>query len=517
LRCDVELARTLQSAYPKRRLLDQEILEILQESYYVVPGGQRAVRFAGSGTAGRLILSIECGILKDQNGGLAKMNLTFLRRYRPLAVLVLLGPAQTACGGLYYSGERLAELPSQWRGFLLDQRSLRMIAVKPAAGTPVNLLRAEYERAAARLVQLRKERGLTAIEQADLGALYVRLGELPQALNVLESAKSEFPGDFRIAANLGTAWLVQGEAKRAALLSEQAVQLAPPARKPAEALQLRLARLRQHQPANSRELDALFGIHFVDEDGQYRPGSVAAGERKKLPADGIAIVQQLALWLPADGRLLWQLGELAGVHGDVKTAAAIMDGCVTEFGMHSAELIEHRRLMRAAADELVKSGPALAATSKAIHERHVVAFRPRSKRPLESKVDPKKLPPIRPREVNTLPWAVLAETTVDKPFSPVFSPYLKELNGKQVEQSGFMQPIGDNAEPSDFILIENPVGCWYCEMPELTGLVHVQLPGGETTPWRRSLVRVVGELALNEVDPENFLYTIRKAKVSEAD
>ena len=29
--------------------------------------------------------------------------------------------------------------------------------------------------------------------------------------------------------------------------------------------------------------------------------------------------------------MLWQLGELANAHGDVATAAAILEGCVTEF------------------------------------------------------------------------------------------------------------------------------------------------------------------------------------------
>ena len=61
-------------------------------------------------------------------------------------------------------------------------------------------------------------------------------------------------------------------------------------------------------------------------------------ERKKLPANAVAVVQQLALWLPADGRLLWQLGELANVHGDVRTAAAILEGCVTELALGAVEL-----------------------------------------------------------------------------------------------------------------------------------------------------------------------------------
>ena len=72
--------------------------------------------------------------------------------------------------------------------------------------------------------------------------------------------------------------------------------------------------------------------------------SVSPASRSRAPSprqsgnsarDAAAVVQQLALWLPADGRLLWQLGEIANATGDVRTAANILDGCVTEFAMKS--------------------------------------------------------------------------------------------------------------------------------------------------------------------------------------
>src|SRR5262249_40453252 len=144
-----------------------------------------------------------------------------------------------------------------------------------------------------------------------------------------------------------------------------------------------LVRLRLRQPRDSQELDDLFDVRFVGEDGQFTPGKLGAAQRKKLPSDALAVAQQLALWLPADGRLPWQLAELANAHGDVKTAAAILDGCVTEFGMHAAELRRHRQLARAAADALAKD----TTSAQAAHEGHAGVMRPRSKRPLESKLD----------------------------------------------------------------------------------------------------------------------------------
>src|SRR5437667_444269 len=56
-----------------------------------------------------------------------------------------------------------------------------------------------------------RSRKLNADELADLGALYVRLGEPAKAVEVLRAAQREHPHHFRIVANLGTAWHVQGD------------------------------------------------------------------------------------------------------------------------------------------------------------------------------------------------------------------------------------------------------------------------------------------------------------------
>src|SRR5271166_3601058 len=100
-----------------------------------------------------------------------------------VAVVIGLIPAG-AEAGLYYSGEKFAELPSQWRGFLLDQRMLRMLAVKPAAAAAAHPLRARYLEDLARLEKLAAARKLTADEAADLGALLIRLGDINKALEV---------------------------------------------------------------------------------------------------------------------------------------------------------------------------------------------------------------------------------------------------------------------------------------------------------------------------------------------
>jgi tetratricopeptide (TPR) repeat protein len=428
-----------------------------------------------------------------------------------LAFAVLMIGALNAApvrAGLYYSGEAYVELPSQWRGFLLDQRTLRNMAVKGTVQTPDSPARTHYLDEAARL---EKKRTLTADEIADLGAIYVRLGETGKAIELLRPAQRAHPNHFYIAANLGTAWQLSGDLGQAIASLEQAVRLAPGKYLQAEEYHLKLVRLRAEEKKGG--LDDLFGIRYVNDRGEYEAGRLAAAEKKKLPTKAVAVAQRLALWLPADGALLWQLAELANAHSDIKNAAAMMDGCVTQFGLNDSELRRHRRIVRAAADELAKSTDAIGP-----HEtKHTGTLAFRSKRPLLSHVDEAALPPISATGVNALPWELFAETTLDKNYRPTFPKYLRELAGKQVSLNGFMQPLRNDADAAAFLFIEYPVGCWYCEMPETTGIVYVELSAGTRATLQRGLVRVTGRLTLNASDPEDFLYAIRDARVGGVD
>jgi hypothetical protein len=94
---------------------------------------------------------------------------------------------------------------------------------------------------------------------------------------------------------------------------------------------------------------------------------------------------------------------------------------------------------------------------------------------------------------------------------------LKKLDGKTVSLSGFMQPIGDRFEVSEFFLIEYPVGCWFCETPPPTGLMFIELPAGKSLTIKRGMVKVEGKLKLNATDPEDFLFSLKDARVGEVD
>ena len=408
-------------------------------------------------------------------------------RWRMLAsVALVLASAIPGSAGLHYSGETFAEFPVKWRGYLLDHRNLRFAAVAKPGTHPESPLREDYLTARAKLEAAAKTRPLTAEETADLGALHIRLGEPQKAIDVLRPAVRTHPDHFRLIANLGTAWQLAGDLPQAAATLEEAVRLAPPKLREIETAHLKLVRLRMREPRNATGLDDLF--------------------REPSP-ETLATAQRLALSLPADGRLLWRLGELAHARGDVRTAAAILDGCVSELGLGDPQLRTHRKQYRAAADELAKQ------PSQDTHQGNANA---KSDRALVRPFDEASLPPIRTDAANPLPWAALGATTLDARAKPTFLKHIEALDGKTVTFTGFMQPLRDELELTGFLLVEFPIGCWFCESPEVTGMVFVEMKPGKKAELKKGLVRVEGTLSLNRTDPESFLFTLRDAKQGEA-
>lgn len=444
----------------------------------------------------------------------------FGRWFVTLVMLLFMG--QAAWAGLYGDTEKVAELPADWRGLLADLRLLRQTA-NATAPVAVGSLRDRYRQALNKLTAISRERALTAAEEADRGLLLIRIGKPTEAVGVLRAAQTRFPSDFAIAANLGTAWHHLGDLDRAADQLRTSVALAPTDRRRAEQLHLQLVQLRRQEARRGTgivgDLDPLFGGRYELASGDYPAGKLDEDTRHRLPTNAVALVQHLALCLPDDGRLIWQLGELAAAYGDIRNAEALLDLAQGEYGLSHPRLLRHRAALRTASAERAVPTPAGVTDLKAAHAAHGgtgIAFKSQRALILE-RLDPRSLPAIRRDAANNLPWALLAETALDRRFRPTFPTYLKDLDGLEVTFLGYMHPLGDDLEVSAFLAVEAPVGCWYCELPSTTGIVLVELAEGTTTPLTRGMIKVTGKLRLNAEDPEDFLFTLRDARVSVPD
>lgn len=434
-----------------------------------------------------------------------------IKRLRGMATL-LLGLSfgnMTAHATIHYSGERYAALPASWNGFLADHRVLRMISQPPSPQTPPSLKRQEYQAAVKRLESRRVE--LSADELSDLGALYLRLGQIDQALGVLGPAARKFPKHFALHANLGTAWQLVGDLTQAGEHLQLAIALAPAESKPVEALHWKLVQSRMRK---NHGLDDLFPMKWTTADGQSRRGQFTQEERQQLPAQSVALTQRLALSLPGDARLLWQLGELAGAYGDAATAAQLLELCVGEYALSEATLRQSRSAYLAASEN---RGGIVPIERQEKHISHAAGMKLefKSRRPLiQEPFDINKLA-SQAGDAGLLAWPVLAETARDtREFKLTFHPYLKKLENKPVTLTGFLHPLTDDLDCTSFVLVENPIGCWYCTAPDLTGIVFVSMKPGSTARFTRKVITVNGSLKLNPSDPNEFLFTIQDASVS---
>ena len=147
-----------------------------------------------------------------------------------------------------------------------------MLAAKPKPGQPSSPRQKQYRDA---LAELEKKKNPSADDLADLGALYIRLGEPGKAIELLRPAQRKEPDHFRIASNLGTAWQLNGNLDQAAESLRVALKLCPPKYRGAEELQLKLIRSRQRQK-DPQAIDNLLDIDFGNE-----PGKLTERERKE--------------------------------------------------------------------------------------------------------------------------------------------------------------------------------------------------------------------------------------------
>ncbi|MCS6849907.1 MAG: hypothetical protein NZ700_01915 [Gemmataceae bacterium] len=225
-----------------------------------------------------------------------------------------------------------------------------------------NRIRAHYLRQADRLRTKVRSGTATVPERVSLSAYLIRLGRPEEAVDVLTPVAGRDCRDFMVFANLGTATQLTGELRRAADRIQEALDYWPRdwpgmTRQQLEWYRqverdhrrLLLLRLRERASGRARAdetVDELFPeLRFVGESGVYEAGQLAAAMREKLPADALARVQQLLVWLPADTRLYWLYGELLNAHGEVAAALRVLDECVYGRQYQTAELRAHRLVL----------------------------------------------------------------------------------------------------------------------------------------------------------------------------
>jgi Flp pilus assembly protein TadD len=293
-----------------------------------------------------------------------------------LTLFTLLRCAVPAQGGLYTTdvpvpgpGPDTAGVvkPLPARLFFIELGTVlqRLLPDKPAA--------IEYQQ---RLERLQDQASLSVADRVNLGEALIRLGRPADAIGVLRPVAG---ADFRATANLATAYYQIGETAAAQEYVQDALRAWPAEAEGLTAAQLqwyrqaeellgRLLALRGREgPMQPRggfgratpEVDTLWPVRFVGPSGDYEAGRLAEAERARLPADALALVQQLVLWLPTDDRLYWLLAELYNAEGDLESAEKIFNDLKDARRFESRTLDAHRQAVRAARQKLIEAGPVI--------------------------------------------------------------------------------------------------------------------------------------------------------------
>jgi|GEM_PF-2001579 len=97
-------------------------------------------------------------------------------------------------------------------------------------------------------------------------------------------------------------------------------------------------------------------------------------------------------------------------------------------------------------------------------------------------------------------------------------PKLQALNGKVVNIAGYMIPLNDAKDISEFMLIQYPFfGCCYSIPPEPNETVLVALPKGKSVDYLEKPIRVTGRFMINDTKIDGYtvsLYRIESANIA---
>jgi tetratricopeptide (TPR) repeat protein len=231
---------------------------------------------------------------------------------------------------------------------------------------PESALRKTYLKRQADLESRPLER-LSVNELISLGECEARLGDRDKSFSAYRLAASKAPDDFLAQSGLAAIHLMRGELRDARLTQFRAERLRPaelPSMTKAQTawllrvekllgqlLRERLLESNQKTPGQALTVDDLFGVQFVGPSGKYEAGTLAAEQKAKLPADAVALVQQLVLWFPNDAPLLWLLGELYNANGQIREALDIFKQCMDR-GFRTEAIKEHPLILRDKLEQL---------------------------------------------------------------------------------------------------------------------------------------------------------------------
>ena len=121
---------------------------------------------------------------------------------------------------------------------------------------------------------------------------------------------------------------------------------------------------------------------------------------------------------------------------------------------------------------------------------------------------------IRSQGFEIIDWEVMRDTTGSYNRGATFSEDMTALDGRLVNICGFMAPIDEFRNVTNFMLLPIPISCYFCEAPPMRDVIEVDLiKPGEMV---EEPIVVGGRMKLHEGKKPLFFYTIGEGHWNEA-
>jgi hypothetical protein len=116
--------------------------------------------------------------------------------------------------------------------------------------------------------------------------------------------------------------------------------------------------------------------------------------------------------------------------------------------------------------------------------------------------------------LDVLNWDWMRSTKGSLSKGPRFVEELIHQDGTLVNLVGFIFPIEDFREMTEFMLLPLPIQCYFCEAPPARDIFLVQMEEGKTTDAFEEPVLTTGQLRLFKEPKSKFFYAIAQADVT---
>jgi|SRR5579871_5224243 len=86
--------------------------------------------------------------------------------------------------------------------------------------------------------------------------------------------------------------------------------------------------------------------------------------------------------------------------------------------------------------------------------------------------------------------------------------FIKKLDGQNIEMIGFMMPLSEVKNITQFLLVPSLWGCCYGQPPAVNHIVVVKMPPGQTTKFFNDVIRVRGKFNVGETKQDGYLVSL---------